>query len=109
MTTVILFLPLDRVRAPAGLAEGHEDLRDVLLLGVGVAKSIGHEEPYRGCLFRVVEERLQLGEEAQLRHGEGAKLNLEPDEAGQRGLDHAGNCSRSLIGFRRLCDAAENA
>ena len=104
-----LFLPLNLIRAPAGLAERHEDLRNVFLLGVWVAERVGHKEPHSGRRFRIVEERLQLGEEAQLRHCEGAELKLEPDETGQCGFDHAADRPRPLIGFRRLCDPPENA
>ena len=63
------------------------------LLGVGIAERIGHEELYRGRRLWVVEERSQLGKDTQLRHGKGAELHLEPDEAGQRGLHHAGYCA----------------
>ena len=52
---------------------------------------------------------MQLGEEAQLRHGEGTELEFEPDETGQGGFDHARDRPRPLIGFRRLRDPTENA
>ena len=40
-------LALDCVRVPAGLAERQEDLGKVFLLGVGIAKRVGHEEAHR--------------------------------------------------------------
>ena len=57
-----LLLPLDRVGAPAGLAEGHKYLRQVLFLGIGVAERVRHVEPRRGHRARVAEERMQLCE-----------------------------------------------
>ena len=53
-----LFLTLDLVRAPAGLAKRQENLRDVLFLYVRVAERIGHEEPHRGRRSWLVEQRL---------------------------------------------------
>ena len=103
-----LLLPLDRIGAPAGFTEGHENLRQVFLLGVRIAERVGHEESRRGYRVRVVEERLQLREETELRHGEGAELHLEPDESGRGRFDHRRNRSRALIGLCRLRDPAEN-
>ena len=103
-----LLLPLDGIGTSARFPEGHENLRQVLLLGVGVAERVGHEEPCRGYRVRVVEERTQLREETELRHREGTELHLEPDEAGDGGLDHRGHCPRPLIVRRRLRDAAQD-
>ena len=104
-----LLLPFDRIGAPAGLAEGQEDLRQVLLLGVRVAERVGHEEPCGGYRVRVVEECSQLREDTELRYREGTELHLEPDEAGDGGLDHRGHRPRTLIGRGRLRDPAQDA
>ena len=103
-----LLLPLDRIGASAGFPEGHEDLRQVFLLGVRVAERVSHEEPRLGRRVRVVEECSQLREDTELRHREGTELHLEPDEAGDGGFDHRGHRPRPLIGRRRLRDPAQD-
>ena len=63
MTTVIFSCRLNRVGVSAGLAEGPQNLRQVLFLGIRVAERVGHVKPRRGHRARVAEERLQLREE----------------------------------------------
>ena len=74
----------------------------------GLAKRVGHEESHRGRGVRILEERSELGKDAQLCHGKGAKLNLESDKAGYRRLNCAWDSPRPLIGLRRLCDVTED-
>ena len=97
-----LLLALDCVRVPAGLAERQKDLGKVFLLGVGIAKRVGHEEAHRRYRVRVVEKRPQFREEAQLGHGERPELDLETDKTRYGGSNNSGNSARALVSRGRV-------
>ena len=109
-------IPLDRVRLFSRIADGGEHGGKPRLLGVGVAQGVGHIEarlrqvaPCPRARGRSPHQRPHFRHQPQLRHGEGAELQFEPDQPMCRSPQGWTNCPRALIIGDRLGDFAQHA